>query len=63
MNNEQKNSEDSIRSSHGEEIVQINTKEKQIRTRLRDETYDQIAKSPQIQYWLNIINDNKTLTQ
>lgn len=63
MNNEQKNSEDSIRSSHGEEIVQINTKEKQIRTRLRDETYDHIAKSPQIQYWLNIINENKTLTQ
>ena len=61
MNHERKNSEDSILSCNIIEIVI--TKDKQRKTRLRDENYDQIAKSPQIQYWLNIINDNKTLTQ
>lgn len=61
MNHERKNSEDSILSCNRIEIVI--KKDKQRKTRIRDENYDQIAKSPQIQYWLNIMNDNKTLTQ
>jgi len=61
MINERKNSEDSILSCNGIEI--LIQKDKQRKKRKRDENYEKIAKSPQIQYWLNIINENKTLVQ
>lgn len=64
MINERKNSEDSILSCNGIEILSQKDKQrKQRKKRKRDENYEKIAKSPQIQYWLNIINENKTLVQ
>ena len=60
--NIRKNSEDSIISSGAEEIILILSdfkKEKIIKRRKREETYEHVAKSPQVQYWLNIINSNK----
>ena len=57
--NIRKNSEDSIISSGTEEIIIIlsDFKKEKRKKRKRDETYEQVAKSPQVQYWLNIINN------
>ena len=66
MNNNRSISEDSLKSSGNEEITQIfkNNNKNMKKRRKREKSCNQSAKSPEIQYWLNIIiNNNKVLTQ
>ena len=52
------------KSIHSEEIILIfQNNEQPSKRRKREIKHSEIAASPKIEYWLNIINSNKTLIQ
>ena len=61
MINKNRSRSNSLNSSGETEIIFILNKTP--KRRKRDENYEEVAKSPQVHYWLNIINDNKSLTK